>query len=472
MGAESNRNKSMRKTVVINVVGLTQSLIGKHTPFLEKWIKAKQLLTVEPTIPAVTCTMQATYLTGQLPSQHGIVGNGWYSREDAEVKFWKQSNKLIQVPIIWDILKKENQNFSACNMFWWYNMYSGADYAVTPRPLYPADGRKLPDCYTSPMDLRERLTQALGIFPLFDFWGPKTSIKSSQWIAEASILVDKWHNPTLSFIYLPHLDYNGQRHTYQHPSIEKDLSEIDAVLEQLVLHFESANAEIIILSEYGITPVSKPIHINRILREAQYITIKQDLGLEYLDAGASEAFAVADHQIAHVYLKNPSKMDELIKLFAKMDGIEKILVGEDKRSAGLDHDRAGDIVLVANKDSWFTYYYWLDDALAPDYACTVDIHRKPGYDPVEMFLDRSNKFIFLKLAYKLLRKKLGFRYLMDVIPLDASLVKGSHGRIPASKADWPVFIGNDEKPIINHTIKATEVFQMIYDTVKYPNTEL
>lgn len=459
----------MKKTVVINIVGLTERLIGEHTPFISRWKRGGQISYIEPVLPAVTCAVQATYLTGKLPTEHGIVANGWYFKDECEIKFWRQSNKLIQAPILWDVCKASDPHFTSANMFWWYNMYSGADYAVTPRPLYPADGRKLPDCYAKPMELRDRLTEELGTFPLFDFWGPRTTIKSSQWIADASVLVDKWHNPTATFIYLPHLDYNCQRHGPNHPSVESDLREVDMVVEQLVTYYEAQQTEVVILSEYGITEVSRPIHLNRILRSNNLLAIKMELGLEHLDAGASKAFCVADHQLAHIYINDPSVFDAVMTLLSQQSGIEKIISGAELATFGLAHTRAGDIVVVADKDSWFTYYFWLDDALAPDYARTVDIHRKPGYDPVEMIADPNIKLLPLKVAGKLLKKKLGFRYLMDIIPLDASLIKGSHGRIPEDKSDWPVFISNKKDFAAADHIHASEVYRYLMTHLQHPD---
>ncbi|TAH27535.1 MAG: alkaline phosphatase family protein [Cytophagales bacterium] len=460
----------MKKTVVINIVGLSEKLIGENTPHLSKWIKEKgQKSYIQPILPAVTCSMQATYLTGKNPTEHGIVGNGWYFKDECEIKFWKQSNKLIQSEIIWDKCKKINPDFISSNMFWWYNMYSQADYSVTPRPLYLADGRKIPDCYANPLLLRDQLTKELGTFPLFDFWGPRTSIKSSQWIADASILVDKWHNPTLTFIYLPHLDYNCQRYGDNHPLVKFDLIEIDRVLNQLITYYESQLANIIILSEYGITNVSKPIHINRILRKNDLLAIKYELGLETLDAGASKAFAVVDHQLCHIYINDKNKEQEIIDLLKSTEGIEKVITSNERAKFLLNHERAGDIIVVADKDSWFTYYFWLDDSKAPDYARTVDIHRKPGYDPLEMIANPKIKFLPLKVIFKLLKKKLGFRYLMDIIPLDANLIKGSHGRIPENKKDWPILITSKQNFDIQENIKATDVNEIILNHLEILN---
>lgn len=453
----------MRKTVVINIVGLSKRLIGDHTPFIREYAHQGQLITVTPAFPAVTCTAQSTYLTGKTPSDHGIVGNGWYFKEECEVKFWRQSNKLVESEKIWERLKLENPDFSCANLFWWYNMYSSADYSVTPRPNYLADGRKIPDIYTHPPELRDHLQRELGTFPLFHFWGPRTSIKSSRWIARAAMETEKSYNPTLTLIYLPHLDYNLQRFGNSTDLIGKDLEEIDKLVKELVDFYTQGDCNIVLLSEYGITGVSRAVHINRVLREHGYLAIREERGLELLDAGASRAFAVADHQVAHVYCNDPTLVTEVKQLLESQPGIEKVLRPEE--SSELNHKRAGDLLAVAEADTWFTYYYWLDDKKAPDFARTVDIHKKPGYDPVEMFTDPKDKLVGFKVLGKLFKKKLGFRTLMDLIPLDSDLVRGSHGRIPEDTEDFPIFItgtGNLDSP---DSIEATEVYKMLYEQI-------
>lgn len=443
----------MHKTVVIDVVGLSASVIGKDTPFLEKYISRRKLATIEPVFPAVTTTVQSTYLTGQWPSSTGIVGNGWYDRADCEVKFWKQSNKLVQAEKIWEKAKRLDPSFTCSQMFWWYNMYASVDYAVTPRPNYLADGRKMPDCYSHPASLRDELQQQLGQFPLFQFWGPGANIKSTQWIADAAMIADNRYDPTLTFIYLPHLDYCLQKFGPDLSLIGPELRAIDAVIEQLIGFYEKKNANIILLSEYGIEPVHQPIHINRVLREQGLLQIRVERGLELLDAGASKAFAVADHQVAHIYINDKTIADRVKSLLQKVPGVDKVLDRHEQAQYHIDHERAGDLVLIAAAGSWFTYYFWMDDAKAPDYARCVDIHKKPGYDPVEMFMTSK-----LRAGYKLLRKKAGLRYVMDVIPLDATLIKGSHGRIHVEDKYKPVIIA-DQVP---RKVAATDVFDLIW----------
>lgn len=449
----------MNRTVVIDVVGLSTSVIGEHMPFLSSYVKRKNLSRIKPLLPAVTTSVQSTYLTGKWPAETGIVGNGWYDRIDCEIKFWKQSNKLVSGEKIWESAKRENPSFTCSKMFWWYNMYSTADYAVTPRPNYLADGRKMPDCYSHPAGLRDILQEKLGQFPLFQFWGPGANIISTQWIADASMMTDDLYEPTLTLIYLPHLDYCLQKFGPDFTKISKDLTEIDQVIEKLVEFYENKSVKIILLSEYGIAPVKYPIHLNRLFREHGLLGIREERGLELLDPGASKAFVVADHQIAHVYINDPSVRDEVVSLLKDVKGIELILDKNQQKEYHIDHERSGDLVLMSDEDSWFTYYFWFDDDKAPDYARCVDIHKKPGYDPVEMFM--SSK---LRAGYKLLKKKAGFRYVMDVIPLDASLVKGSHGRIGVLPEYQPVLISDYQQA--GDALLPTEVFDVIMSSFK------
>ena len=463
----------MKKVVLINVVGLTPGLIGADTPFIRDWVGKTGLKPIEPVLPAVTCSAQSTYLTGEWPEKHGIVGNGWYFKDECEVKFWRQSNKLVEAPKIWEVLKNEDPKFTCANMFWWYNMYSSVDFSATPRPNYLADGRKIPDIYTHPAGLRDMLQHKLGQFPLFHFWGPKTSIRSSQWIADAAKEVDKKYQPTLTLIYLPHLDYNLQRHGIDFEKIGKDLREIDSVLKDLIEFYESRAVDVILISEYGITNVNQPVTLNRILRKEGLIAVREERGKELLDAGASKAFAVADHQLAHIYVREKADIDTVKSIVQSVDGVEKVLDEDGKKYHHLHHSRSGDLIAVAAENVWFSYYYWLDDARAPDFARIVDIHRKPGYDPVEMFLNPDIRLPVLNVGYKLVKKKLGFRTLMDVIPLDDRLVKGSHGRIPGSKQDWPLLAGKivtgSEPSEKDDYLKPTRIFGMLANHIRGTN---
>ena len=219
----------------------------------------------------------------------------------------------------------------------------------------------------------------------------------------------------------------------------------------------------VLLSEYGITDVSRPIHLNRVFRAKDWLSIKDELGRETLELGSSKVFAIADHQVAHIYVNDPSLLNEVRTLLEATPGVQQVLGKSEKYYAGLEHERSGDLIAIADSQSWFTYYYWLKDSLAPDFASCVDIHRKCGYDPVELFLDPKLKLPKLKIGLKLAKKMLGMRMLMDVIPLDADLVKGSHGRVPEDRQDWPVLIGDLPNLPRSGTIGAHQVFQSLYD---------
>ena len=451
----------MRPTIVINVVGLTPRMIGPDTPVLQRLAAAGGLRALETAFPAVTCTAQTTFLTGVAPREHGIVGNGWYFRELAEVLFWRQSNRLVTGDRLWDAAKRRDPAFTCANLFWWYNMYSTADIGVTPRPMYPADGRKIPDCYAAPSGLREELTARLGPFPLFSFWGPATSIVSSAWIARCALHIRRTRTPTLTLVYLPHLDYVLQRDGPAAAQLKRDLRDVDALCGEIVDDARRDDAQIIVLSEYGITAVHRPIDINRALRRAGLVAIREELGREQLDAGASAAFAVADHQVAHVYVNAKERLTDVKALLEALPGVERVLDERTKPALAIDHARSGDLVALAHADSWFTYYYWLDDEKAPDYARTVDIHRKPGYDPVELFLDPLIRVPRLSIGWRLAKRTLGMRTLMDVIPLDATLVKGSHGRITDGAADGPVFISSDPELLPSGPVAARQVKDLI-----------
>ncbi len=443
----------MQRVAVINVVGLSSSLLGPSMPRLSAFAERAGLQVIEPAFPALTCTAQSSMLTGLDASGHGIVANGWYDRESAEVRFWKQSNRLVRGRKIWDLLKERHAGFTCANLFWWYNMATTVDFAMTPRPLYPADGRKVFDIHTQPMGWREEVKGALGDFPFPAFWGPAAGIGASKWIADAARWTEEKCSPTLSLVYLPHLDYCLQKFGPGVPEVAAELLEIDTVAGDLIEFYERRGIKVIVLSEYGIGAVKRPVHLNRHFRERGWLQVKDELGRETLDVFGSQVFAVADHQVAHVY----STQGPTAELREFLEGIEG--VAEVRES--LDGDRSGDFVVVADEDAWFTYYYWEDEAKAPDFARTVDIHRKPGYDPAELFIDPAIGFPKWEVAKFLLKKKLGLRGLLEVIPLDAGLVKGSHGRDKVDPGLRPVILG-----ALGEVAKAEEVFGEILRAVE------
>jgi predicted AlkP superfamily pyrophosphatase or phosphodiesterase len=454
----------VRPLLVIDVVGLTPSLLGADTPRLKELADSGFQAELAPVFPAVTCTAQSTILTGLLPRDHGVVGNGWYFRDLAEVAFWRQSNHLVSGEKVWERCRRRKPGFTCAKLFWWFNMYSSADFSVTPRPVYPADGRKITGLYTRPPELRDELEAALGPFPLFDFWGPRASIRSTRWIALAAERVLEKLKPDLTLVYLPHLDYDLQRFGPEHPSIPQALQAVDRAAGRLIDLARSKGMEVMALSEYGIAPVKGSVSINRLLRREGLLRVQRALERELLDAGASRAFAVSDHQAAHVYVKDPADLPAVKALLQASEGIDQVLDRADQAALGLDHPRSGELVAVAKPERWFDYYYWLEEARAPDFARTVDIHRKPGYDPCELFLDPSRPFLRTRIALKLLRKALGMRYLMDVIPLDPALVRGSHGRVGGPPDRGPLLISSSRRERVSR-LEMTSVGRLIEETI-------
>jgi predicted AlkP superfamily pyrophosphatase or phosphodiesterase len=457
----------LKPVLVMIVVGLTPRHLGPLTPRLSALAREGGMARLDTVTPAVTCSVQATFMTGTPPRDHGIVGNGWLFRDQMEVLLWRQSNRLVGGEKIWEAGKKRDSAFTCANMFWWYNMASSHDWGATPRPIYKADGRKLPDCYTVPGELRQRLAERLGPFPLFQFWGPATTIASTRWIAEATKLVMAEHNPTLTLAYLPHLDYDLQRFgpNESHPAVRQSLIDIDSVAGDLADVARASGRSVVVLSEYGITPVDQPIHINRALRDAGLLVVREEDGAELLDPMASRAFALSDHQIAHIYVADPALLPEVRSLIESLPGVEHVYGGGERKVIGLDHARSGELIAMADARSWFTYYYWKNDRRAPDFARTVEIHRKPGYDPVELFLDPAITMPKAAIGKRLLLRKLGFRSLMDVIPLDASLVGGSHGRPTDNAADGPLVISDRRELLRADRIAATEIKQLLLDAL-------
>jgi predicted AlkP superfamily pyrophosphatase or phosphodiesterase len=449
------------RLAVINLVGLSKSLLGDHMPGLKNFAEKKGLQTYQPAFPAVTCTAQSSIITGTSPTTHGVVGNGWYDRESSEVRFWKQNNAIVRGEKLWDKLRREIPGFTCAKLFWWYNMHSSADFSITPRPLYLADGRKVFDVHTQPMTMREEIKKDLGRFPFQAFWGPAAGIESSEWIAASAKWVEEKYSPTLSLVYLPHLDYPLQKDGPLATNIPEELRKIDTLATDLIAFYEARNVRVLVLSEYGISPVTQQIHLNRLFRKKGWIEIKDELGLESIDFGASRVFAIADHQVAHIYVNDFSLEDEVRAMLENTPGVEEVRTAAQTWGQGIASKRGGELIAIASSEAWFTYYFWEDDKLAPDYARTVDIHRKSGYDPCELFIDPEISFPKLRVVWFLLKKKLGFRGLLKLIPLNASLVKGSHGRDQVIENELPVLLGTAYS-----VVSAEDVHRAILDTFK------
>jgi predicted AlkP superfamily pyrophosphatase or phosphodiesterase len=432
----------MRPVLLIDVVGLSSRQLGERTPELVALGKRGARAPMSTVLPAVTCSAQATMLTGLAPSGHGAVGNGWLERASGEIAFWRQSNALVAGEKLYEAARARLAGFTCAKLFWWWNLGAAVDWSVTPRPFYPADGRKIPAIYAWPTLFGREAEAAHGPFPFFDFWGPRASLASSAWIAHVAAWTLRTKKPSLTLVYLPHLDYDHQRFGPGAPRSLEALAEVDRLVGELVRAADEVGAETVVVSEYAIRAVSRAVEPNRALRRAGLLVARETPAGEVLDPFGSRAFAVCDHQLAHVYAKDAAAREEAREALAALDGVAAVLGEDEKRAAGLAHERAGELVVLAERDAWLAYPYWLDHAAEPDFARTVDIHRKPGYDPLELVLDPALAAPKLKVASYLLRKKLGLRGLLRVVPLDTSLVKGSHGLVPERPEDGPVFLAS------------------------------
>jgi predicted AlkP superfamily pyrophosphatase or phosphodiesterase len=430
----------MRRLMVINCAALSPDMVGRSAaaPNLSRLAGDGCMMELWPPLPAVTCTVQATLLTARPPAEHGIVANGFYDAALAEVRFWEQSARLVEAPPAWAARESRPR---AAMLFWQNSIYADVDCMITPRPMHTESGL-INDCYSRPAGLYAALREKLGEFPLHRYWGPMAGLESSQWIAAATEEVWRSLRPDLCLTYLPHMDYNTQRLGPGAPPLEGDLRALDALVGRLADLARGDGAGVVVLSEYSLAPVRRAVAVNRILREAGLVALRELAGREYLDCGACRAFAMADHQVAHVYFPAVSGGDRRAAvarardLLAAADGVAEVLDAEAQSSRGLRHRRSGDLVCVAEPDAWFSYYWWLDDQRAPDFARTVDIHRKPGYDPVELFFDPKTRSI----------------------PLDASLVRGSHGRAEPDDPRGVVIVASPEQGLAGRrSIRADEV---------------
>ncbi len=435
--------------VLVNAVGLTGRLLPL-APRLKALAESGWRRSLREVVPAVTCTAQASLLTGKAPEGHGVVANGWYYRDTGEVRFWQQSNALIQAEPIYATARRlaegRGRDFRTAKLFWWFNQGAAVEYSVTPKPSYGADGNKHFGIAGTPDGLTLRLENKLGPFPFRTFWGPTAGLPCTEWISRCAAEVLTSERPDLTLVYLPHLDYDPQRYGPSGSDMPRLVGELDAACAPLLDAAKTLGARVWVVSEYGHCDVSRPVLINRALRRADLVSVRPGPFGEVFDPLTSRAFAVCDHQLAHVHVRHDRDRPLVRDLLAGLPGVARLVEGEGRGELGLDHPRSGELVALSEPDAWFAYPYWLDDRNAPDFARTVDIHRKPGYDPCELFFDPALTWPQGRAMIRLAQKKLGFRTLFDVVPLDPTLVRGSHGLPAALAEDRPLVIGDGPAP--------------------------
>jgi predicted AlkP superfamily pyrophosphatase or phosphodiesterase len=450
------------RTVVVDVPGLSADLLGDDTPHLSALAGDGRLRPLRSLLPAVLPTVHATLITGAPPRVHGCVGSGWYFRELAEVRLGPTSARLVGGEPVWEEGRRRDPAFTAAQVFWSHGMYSTADVAVAARPV-PAGEPGAPfDLWTQPSPLGRELVRRQGAFPGARHWGPGAGIAAARWIAGAARYVYDTRRPTLTLVSLPYLDRELTRFGPGSREGGRAVREIDELCGELVEHLRRDGARVVLLSGFGIAPVGGAVHVNRALREADLLRVRDEPGT--FDPGLSEAFAFADHQVAHVYVRRPERIAEVRRLLERLPGVDAVLDAGGKRAAGLDHPRSGELVAIARPDRWFTYYHWLEDDPPPPRARTVD-PQKPGFDPAELLVDPAVRLPVLRFAASRLRAALGLPPRLALTPVDASLVRGSHGRAETDPRRGPLLISTEPGLLGAGAVAIADVKALLLDHV-------
>jgi predicted AlkP superfamily pyrophosphatase or phosphodiesterase len=414
----------MRPVLVLDVAALSPSQIGARTPNLAKLAAAGQQTALVPPLGALTCPAHLTMATGQPPSVHGIVANGWYDRDHARVFNWNRSHRLVQAPTLFDAVRDADASAVTASLFWRHTAHSAATLKVIERPTYWASGRKTFDFYTEPGDLHGRAHAALGGFPFPFFWGPMAGWKSTRWILDLTRQVLEQDAPVLTLSYAPFMDYDGQRFGPDDPRALAALEALDAGLAPLIELCAERGVDLAIVSDYGFVGVDAPVFPNRALREAGLLAVHAATNGDVLEPGNSRAFAHCDNQIAHVYVNNPADVPAADAALRDLPGVRAVLGPAALAAQDLGHRRTGDLVLLAERNAWFAYPYWLEPSRAPDFERCIAIFDKPGFDPCELFAPPGPGGK-LHLGRRVLEKKLGLAVPFDVIDPDPSRVGGA-----------------------------------------------
>lgn len=393
------------KWLIVEVAALGWDLVHRHGAFGAKW----NFQPIEPVFPAVTCSAQAAFRTASAAAVHDMPGNGYLDRTLRRVFFWEQSAALVRGVRIWDAARSSGRRVAL--LFWQQSLGESTDVVLSPKPIHKHHGGMIQDCYSQPEDLYERLCRKIGRpFDLMRYWGPLASLKSSEWIAEATMatMEDASLELDIVFSYLPHLDYDLQRFGPESAQAVRAAQAIASLMDRLREFAERRGWQWVFWGDYAMESVRRgAVFPQRALREAGLFQVRRVRGRAYPDLYASRAVAVTDHQIAHVYVGDTAALEAARNILGCTEGVAQCLGREEQRAQGVDAPRGGDLMLVAEPGRWFAYPWWTERCEEPDYASHVDIHNKPGYDPCELF----------------------FGWPPGAISRDTSRVRGTHGRV-------------------------------------------
>jgi len=394
-----------RKLLIVQIAGLGSEFAAAH----DLRLGPRRFLPMKTVFPALTCTVQASFRTATEPAVHGVQANGRYHRDLHRPLFWEQSADLVQGPRIWESWRRNGRKVAL--LFWQQSLGEAADIVLSPAPIHKHHGGMIEDCYSKPAGLYARLSARIGHpFRLARYWGPLASPASSAWIAAATaaILSDPALAPDLCLTYLPALDYDLQRQGPFHPAATRAAAALRAQLDLLERAAVTAGYEILAFGDYAIAPVpGGPVFPNRALLEAGYFAVRDMRGRLYPDFHESRAFALCDHEIAHIHVRRAEDRPAVMKLLCALPGIEPAPHPEASPALPPEQPDTGDVTILAAAGRWLAYPWWRRRAEAPDYAGHVDIHSKPGYDPCELF----------------------FGWPPGTVSLNAGRVRGSHGRV-------------------------------------------
>ena len=408
-----------QKRLIVNVAGLGFDLLEQHQATQQAGLTYQPL---QGTFPALTCVAQAEFRTGETPNAHGLVANGRYFRDLHRAMFWEQSANLIAGPRIWDNARDAASPKTVGMLFWQQSLGERADVILSPAPIHKHHGGMIMDCYSQPTNLYATLCKKIGKpFPLHRYWGPLAAAKVGDWIATATahVMQDVSLAPDLLLTYLPSLDYDLQRFGPASPQAGDALQQTRAQIDVLLDAAQKSDYDVVIFGDYAIAPVHGPaVFPNQALADAGLLAVRTIRNKQYVDLHTSRAFAMVDHEIAHVYVREPADQPAVRDAMHRLPGIAEVLDQSEQRAHHLAHDNGGEFLLIAEQGHWLAYPWWRESCHAPDFATHVDIHNKPGYDPCELFFGR----------------RFGLPFPPEVSQ-DTTRIRGSHG-CPGRPVAW------------------------------------